>query len=160
MIIVFECLSDDRCGIHGFQKIATVTVTTGEFGPGRGNSRDSGCFCANWKQSPGWAGFLLESVRGYWGAGPCGSCHRHGSRDPTHTRTTHNERAGRTEQSQILFRPPWRVCVGVCMCGPPITRSSFLLLAGGQPCEHSWLPNAAADTGSDQPSAPANVFCK
>ena len=33
--------------------------------------------------------------------------------------------------------------------------------AGGQPREHSWLPNeegyATADTGSDQPSVPASV---
>ena len=50
----------------------------------------------------------------------------------------------------------------VCVCTPLIAKSFELQRsAGGQPREHSWLPNeegyATADTGSDQPSVPASV---
>ena len=62
-----------------------------------------------------------------------------------------------------------RVCVCVCVCAcvwttclPGYLREFFKRIAGGQPREHSWLPNeegyATADIGSDQPSVPASLF--
>ena len=66
-----------------------------------------------------------------------------------------------------LFRAAPRACLvlgtrRVCVCTPLIAKSFELQRsAGGQPREHSWLPNeegyATADTGSDQPSVPASV---
>ena len=54
------------------------------------------------------------------------------------------------------------MCVCVDHLFAKVSASFLKRIAGGQPREHSWLPNeegyATADTGSDQPSVPASLF--